>query len=87
MVHNQIQFRAKFAINEGKLEEFKNLVQDMSRVVEASEPDTELTSFISIKLRQSVLYMKHTQIQKLSSLIITALLGKQYFQGFLVSPG
>jgi quinol monooxygenase YgiN len=38
--HNQIQFRAEFTIQEGKIEEFKKLVQEMSRVVEANEPDT-----------------------------------------------
>jgi quinol monooxygenase YgiN len=36
----QIQFRAEFTIQEGKIEEYKKLVQEMSRVVEANEPDT-----------------------------------------------
>ena len=40
MKHNQIQFRAEFTIQEGKIEEYKRLVQEMSRVVEANEPDT-----------------------------------------------
>jgi quinol monooxygenase YgiN len=40
MKHNQIQFRAEITIQEGKIEEFKKLVRDMSRVVEANEPDT-----------------------------------------------
>jgi quinol monooxygenase YgiN len=40
MKHNQIHFRAEFTIEEGKIEEYKELVQDMSRVVEANEPDT-----------------------------------------------
>jgi quinol monooxygenase YgiN len=40
MKHNQIQFRAEFIIQEGKIEEYKKLVQEMSRVVEANEPDT-----------------------------------------------
>lgn len=40
MEHNQIHFRAELTIEEGKIEEFKELVQDMSRVVEANEPDT-----------------------------------------------
>ena len=40
MKHNQIHFRAEFTIEEGKIEEYKELVQDMSRVVEAHEPDT-----------------------------------------------
>src|ERR687885_884897 len=38
--HNQIHFRAEFTIEEGKIEEYKKLIQDMSRVVEAKEPDT-----------------------------------------------
>jgi hypothetical protein len=40
MEHNQIHFRAEFTIEEGKIEEYKKLVQDMSRMVEANEPDT-----------------------------------------------
>jgi quinol monooxygenase YgiN len=40
MKHNQIHFRAEFTIEEGKIEEYKKLVQEMSRVVEANEPDT-----------------------------------------------
>ena len=40
MKHNQIHFSAEFTIEEGKIEEFKKLVQDMSRAVEANEPDT-----------------------------------------------
>jgi quinol monooxygenase YgiN len=38
--HNQIHFRAEFTIEEGKIEEYKKLVQEMSKVVEANEPDT-----------------------------------------------
>jgi quinol monooxygenase YgiN len=38
--YNQIHFRAEFTIEEGKIEEFRNLVHDMSRAVEANEPDT-----------------------------------------------
>ena len=38
--HNKIHFRAEFTIEEGKIEEYKKLVQEMSRVVEANEPDT-----------------------------------------------
>jgi quinol monooxygenase YgiN len=40
MKYNQIQFRAEFTIEEGKIEEYKKLVKKMSRVVEANEPDT-----------------------------------------------
>src|SRR5438094_7014241 len=38
--YNQIHFRAEFTINEGKIEEFKKLIEDMSRLVEANEPYT-----------------------------------------------
>jgi hypothetical protein len=40
MEHNQIHFRAEFTIEEGKIEEYKKLIQEMSTVVEANEPDT-----------------------------------------------
>ena len=40
MDNNQIHIRAEITIEEGKAEEFKKLVQDMSRTVEANEPDT-----------------------------------------------
>lgn len=38
--NNQIHFRAEFAKEEGKIEEYKKLVQEMSRMVEANESDT-----------------------------------------------
>jgi quinol monooxygenase YgiN len=39
MEHNQtIHFRAEFSIDEGKIEEYKKLIQEMSRMVEANEP-------------------------------------------------
>lgn len=40
MDSNQIHFRVEIAIEEGKAEEFTKLIQDMSRTVEANEPDT-----------------------------------------------
>ena len=40
MDQNQIHFRAEFTIEEGKIEEYKKLVRDLSRVVKANEPDT-----------------------------------------------
>ena len=39
MKKNQVHFRAEITIQEGKIEEFKKLVQVMSRMVEANEPD------------------------------------------------
>jgi quinol monooxygenase YgiN len=38
--NNNIHFRAEVVIEEGKREEYKKLVRDMSRTVEANEPDT-----------------------------------------------
>jgi quinol monooxygenase YgiN len=40
MKDNQVHVRAEFTIIEGKIDEFKKLIQDMSRMVEANEPDT-----------------------------------------------
>jgi hypothetical protein len=40
MEHNKMHFRAEFTIEEGKTEEYKELVEEMIRVVEDSEPDT-----------------------------------------------
>jgi quinol monooxygenase YgiN len=40
MKNNQIHVRAEFTIEKGKIEEFKKLIQDMSRMVENNEPDT-----------------------------------------------
>ena|SRR5215204_3438840 len=37
---NQINVRAEFNIEKGKIEEFQKLIQDMSRMVENDEPDT-----------------------------------------------
>jgi quinol monooxygenase YgiN len=40
MDQNQIHFRAEFTIEQGKIEEYKKLVKEMIRMVEANEPDT-----------------------------------------------
>jgi quinol monooxygenase YgiN len=40
MEHNRIHFRAELTIEAGKIEAFKELVQEMNRVVEANEPET-----------------------------------------------
>ena len=40
MERNQIHFRIEFTIEGGKIDEFKKLIQDISRAVEANEPDT-----------------------------------------------
>jgi quinol monooxygenase YgiN len=40
MKDNLIHFRAEFIVKDGKLKEYKKLVRNMSKVVEANEPDT-----------------------------------------------
>ena len=40
MAQNVICFRVEFTIEGSKIAEYKKLVQDMVRVVEANEPDT-----------------------------------------------
>jgi quinol monooxygenase YgiN len=40
MKNNQIHVRAEFTIEKEKIEEFKKLILDMSRMVENDEPDT-----------------------------------------------
>jgi quinol monooxygenase YgiN len=37
---SRIHVRAEFTIEEGKMDEYKKLVQDMSRAVESYEPET-----------------------------------------------
>ena len=38
--NHQIHIRAEFTIEKGNIEEFKKLIQEMSRTVENSEPNT-----------------------------------------------
>jgi quinol monooxygenase YgiN len=38
--NNRIHIRAEFVIKEGKIDEFMKLIQDMSGMVAANEPDT-----------------------------------------------
>jgi quinol monooxygenase YgiN len=40
MMNNEICYRVEFTIEGSKIEEYKKLVQDMVRLVEANEPDT-----------------------------------------------
>ena len=40
MMNNEIRYRVEFTIEGSKIEEYKTLVQDMVRLVEANEPDT-----------------------------------------------
>ena len=67
MDQNQIHFRAEFIIEEAKIEGYKKLILEMSRMVEANEPSTTNDEFYLNKdeTKCIVSYMKHTQIQSL----------------------
>ena len=41
MKNNQIHVRAEFTIEKGKKEEFKKLIQNMSRIVDNNDLDTK----------------------------------------------
>ena len=45
MENNQIEFRAEFIIEDGKIEEYKKLIQGMSKMVEVNEPNTTTFQF------------------------------------------
>ncbi len=83
--NNNIHLRAEVIIEEGKKEEYKKLIQDMSRAVEANEPDTINYRFILMNLKLSVSYGKRMQIQRQYLFTLTVLHLKQYFQRFIVS--
>ncbi|MDQ4073746.1 MAG: antibiotic biosynthesis monooxygenase [Thermoproteota archaeon] len=40
MGHNNIHFRAEFTVEEGKIEDFKKLIQEIARTVQETEPGT-----------------------------------------------
>ena len=40
MKQHPVHFRAEFTISEGKIKEYKKLIKEMSKLVEANEPDT-----------------------------------------------
>ncbi len=45
MKNNQIHVRAEFTIEKGTIEEFKKLIQDMSRIVDNNNLDTKNYQF------------------------------------------
>ena len=80
---SQIHFRAEFTIEEGRTEEYKKLVQEMSRVVQANEPDTiDYQFYLNRDDETSVLYTKRTQTLRRYLLTMLVLHRKQYFQRF-----
>ncbi len=79
----QIHFRAEFPIEEGKIEEYKKLVQDMSRLVETNEPDTINYQFYFNKDEtKCIVNETYTNSEAVNLLTLPALHRKQYFQRF-----
>ena len=75
--NNNIHFRAEVIVEEGKKEAYKKLIQDMSRAVEANEPDTINYRFILMNLKLSLLCsIVVWQIQRQYLFTLTVLLLK-----------
>lgn len=49
MKQHAVHFRAEFTISEGKIKEYKKLIKEMSKLVEANEPDTINYQFYFVK--------------------------------------
>ena len=87
MEHTQIDFRAEFTIKEGKIEEYKKLVQDMSRIVEANEPDIINYEFYLNRDETKCIVHQTYGNSEAHLLTLPAWHRKQYFQRFSVSLG
>jgi quinol monooxygenase YgiN len=83
--NNTIHFRAEVIIEEGKKEEYKKLIQDMSRAVEANEPDTINYRFYLNKSETECIVWKTYTNSEAVLVHGTVLHLKQYFQRFIVS--
>jgi quinol monooxygenase YgiN len=86
MEHIQIHFRAELAIEEGKIEDFKKLIQDMSKAVEANEPDTiEYRFYIDGSGTKCIV---HETYRNSEAAIAhnNGLHLKKYFQEYLIYP-
>ena len=59
MKNNQIHVRAEFTIEKGIIEEFKKLIQDMSRIVDNNDLDTKNYQFYINRTETKCISMKH----------------------------
>ena len=84
MNNNQIHVRAEFNIENGKIEEFKKLIQDMSRMVENNEPDTINYQFYLNRSETKCMVHETYTNSKIHLLTLLALHPKQYFQRFSI---
>jgi quinol monooxygenase YgiN len=87
MEHDPIHFRAEFIIEEGKTEEYKKPVQDMSRVVKADEPDTiNYQFYLNRDETKCIVHETYANSEAVFA-HINGVASKQYFQRFSVSLG
>jgi quinol monooxygenase YgiN len=83
MNNDQIHVRAEFTIEKGKIEEFKKLIHDMSRMVENKEPDTLCYQFY-LNRSETTCLVHETYTNSDSTLTFMELHPKQYFQRFSI---
>jgi hypothetical protein len=57
--NHQIHVRAEFSIEKGKKEEFKKLIQEMSRIVDNNDLDTKNYQFYLNRTETKYITMKH----------------------------
>ena len=57
--NHQIHVRAEFNIEKGKKEEFKKLIQEMSRIVDNNDLDTKNYQFYLNRTETKCISMKH----------------------------
>jgi len=79
MMNNKIRYRVEFTIQGSKIEEYKKLVQDMVRLVEANEPDTINYEFYLNKAETSCVV---NETYANSEVTVKGLQYRQYFQRF-----
>ena len=73
-------------VKEGKIDEFKKLIQDMSRMVEANEPDTIDYDFY-LNSDDETKYIAHETYanSEAAPAHASSIASKQYFQRFSLS--
>jgi quinol monooxygenase YgiN len=82
--NDQIDVRAEFNIEKGKIEEFKKLIQDMSRMVKNNEPDTiNYQFYLNGSETKCMVHETYTNSESVLFTLL-ALHPKQYFQRFSI---
>ena len=84
MKDSRIYVRAELTVEEGKIEEFKKLVQDMSRAVEAKELETTNYQFYPDGAETKCIVWETYTSSGAHLHISMVLHHKQYFQRFSI---